>query len=80
MPVVDKLKQENGKNIWLIGGGQINTLFLNQNLFNKLLIRIVPIFLGKGLPLFAHKTMETIFELLKTETFTTGIVQITFNL
>jgi dihydrofolate reductase len=77
--VVEKLKKENGKNIWLVGGGQVNTIFLNHNLVDELLIRIVPIVLGEGLPLFDRKVEETIFELLKTETFSTGIIQMTYR-
>lgn len=77
--VVEKIKKENGKNIWLIGGGQINTIFLNRDLIDELLIRIVPVVIGEGLPLFAHKARETVFELLKTETFSTGTVQMTYR-
>jgi len=77
--LVRGLKSKNGKNIWLIGGGQINTEFLNKGLIDELLIRIVPIVIGEGLPLFANKPDEVIFELIKTETFSTGIVQLTYQ-
>lgn len=77
-PVVEELKKNDGRDIWLIGGGQINTILLNQNLIDELLIRVVPIVIGEGLPLFTHNARETIFGLLKTETFSTGIVQMTY--
>ncbi|GAA4798008.1 dihydrofolate reductase family protein [Olivibacter ginsenosidimutans] len=77
--LVRHLKSKNGKNIWLIGGGQINTEFLNKGLIDELLIRIVPIVIGEGLPLFANKPSEVIFEQIKTETFSTGIVQLTYR-
>jgi dihydrofolate reductase len=79
IPIVKKLKEDNGKNIWLIGGGQINTILLNRNLIDELLIRIVPIVIGEGIPLFTQKAKQTIFELLKTETFSSGIVQMTYR-
>ena len=78
-PIIRELKKDSGKNIWLIGGGQINTLLLNQDLIDELLIRIVPIVIGEGLPLFGNNVKETIFELYKTETFSTGVVQITYR-
>lgn len=77
--VVEKLKKEEGNNIWLVGGGQINTLFLNNYLIDELLIRIVPIAIGEGIPLFTRDTVDTIFELRKIETFKTGVVQITYT-
>ena len=77
--LVEKLKKDDGKDIWLIGGGQINTLLLNQDLIDELLIRIVPIVIGEGLPLFDNNVKETIFGLNKTETFSTGVVQITYR-
>ncbi|MFT8426008.1 MAG: dihydrofolate reductase family protein [Liquorilactobacillus sp.] len=77
---VQELKRQNGSDIWLIGGGQINTEFLNNGLIDELLIRIVPIVIGEGLPLFAEKPTETIFKVVKTETFNTGVIQITYHL
>ena len=49
---VRKLKTKSGKGIWLIGGGQINSLLLENNLIDKIILTIVPITLGEGIPLF----------------------------
>ncbi len=77
--LVKDLKSKSGKDIWLIGGGQINTEFLNNGFIDELLIRIAPIVIGEGLPLFANKPGEEIFKLIKTETFSTGIIQLTYQ-
>ena len=77
--LVRNLKSKNGKDIWLIGGGQINSEFLNKGLIDELLIRIVPIVIGEGLPLFANKPDEKIFELITSEAFGTGVVQLTYR-
>ncbi len=77
--LVRNLKSKNGKDIWLIGGGQINTEFLNKGLIDELLIRIVPIVIGEGLTLFANKPDEKIFELITSEAFSTGVVQLTYR-
>jgi dihydrofolate reductase len=50
------LKQNEGKDIWLVGGGQINQLFLNANLIDEMIISIQPVVLGEGLPLFGNGT------------------------
>lgn len=77
--LVSNLKAKSGKDIWLIGGGQVNTAFLNNGLIDELLIRIVPIVIGEGLPLFANKPDEMIFKLVGTETFSTGTIQLTYQ-
>lgn len=77
--LVKDLKSKRGKDIWLIGGGQINTEFLNKGLIDELLIRIVPIVIGEGLPLFGNKPDEVIFELIRTETFSTGVIQLSYQ-
>jgi len=51
-----KLKQNEGKDIWLVGGGQINQLFLNANLIDEMILSIQPVVLGEGLPLFGNGT------------------------
>ena len=76
---VKEIKKQEGSDIWLIGGGEINTFFLNNGLIDKLLIRIVPIVIGEGLPLFPNKPKEAIFKLLKTDTFSTGTIQMTYQ-
>lgn len=54
-PVVDlitSLKAKSGKGIWIVGGGQIVTTLLAENLIDALWVQIVPVLLGSGKPLF----------------------------
>jgi len=53
---ISKLKQEKGKDIWLIGGGEINKLLLNENLIDEIIISIKSVVLGQGIPMFANGT------------------------
>ena len=50
---VRALKEEPGKDIWLVGGGQINTIMLNAGLIDELILTVFPLALGRGIPLFA---------------------------
>ena len=36
------LKEEPGKDIWLVGGGQINTIMLNAGLIDELILTVFP--------------------------------------
>ncbi|MDB5239535.1 MAG: bifunctional deaminase-reductase protein [Spirosoma sp.] len=76
---VKRLKQTDGSGIWLIGGGQLNTVLLNAGLIDELIISIAPIVLGTGIPLFGPTAMETSWTLAKTESFDTGFIQSTYK-
>jgi dihydrofolate reductase len=76
---VQQLKQTEGNNIWLIGGGQLNTVLLNAGLIDELIISIAPVLIDMGMPLFGHTATETAWTLIKTESFETGFVQSTYR-
>lgn len=49
---VHELKQREGANIWLLGGGKLVSTFLNEGLIDEMILSIIPMTLGKGIPLF----------------------------
>jgi len=49
---VDKLKSQYGKNIWIVGGGELLHSFIKEKLVDELIVTIAPTLLGKGIPLF----------------------------
>jgi dihydrofolate reductase len=76
---VQQLKQQPGKDIWLVGGGQINEVLLQAGLIDELIISIHPIMLGEGRPLFAGRTERQDFTLTGTRAFETGLVQLNYQ-
>jgi dihydrofolate reductase len=76
---IEKLKANSGKDIWLVGGGKINTVFLENGLIDQIILTIIPITLGDGIPLFQKGLVETKFALEKSQSFKNGMVQLTFN-
>jgi dihydrofolate reductase len=52
---IQKLKQEDGKNIVIFGGAEIAQQFIELHLIDELHLIINPILLGKGTPLFGEK-------------------------
>jgi dihydrofolate reductase len=74
---VSQLKQETGDDIWLIGGGQINKILLNNDLIDKMILTIIPMTLGEGIPLFHGKYKEVKFKLETSKSYQSGIVQLT---
>ena len=78
--ILDTIKEKSGKDIWLVGGGEIVSLFLNQNLIDKMIISVIPMLLGAGIPLFQGMEKEANWELAHIESFETGVVNLTYNL
>lgn len=75
---VKKLKKERGKDIWLIGGGELNTALLKEGLVDELIITFIPVVLGSGIPLFQATVKDHYFKLIKSRAFDNGIVQIRY--
>jgi len=77
---VQKLKKEKSKkNIWLVGGGILNSLLLNAGLIDEMIISYHPVILGNGIPLFTDKSRESEFTLVRQKLYPSGLVQITYK-
>ena len=72
---VRSLKQESGMDIWLVGGGQVNTVMLNEDLIDEMILTIFPLVLGEGIPLFAPRATRSPFKTVDCETYETGLIQ-----
>jgi dihydrofolate reductase len=69
-----KLRKRPGKDIWLMGGGELARDFLNDDLVDELYIGIVPVLIGEGIPLFPSGFPEREFTLLENKTFSRGLI------
>ncbi|WP_242920915.1 dihydrofolate reductase family protein [Pontibacter liquoris] len=70
-----QLQQLPGKDIWLIGGSELNTVLLNAGLINEVIITTIPVILGQGIPLFAIGAQETKLHLHHSRSYQNGFVQ-----
>ena len=77
--LVQELKSHAAKDIWLIGGGQVISAFLEKGLIDEMTITLVPKNLGEGIQLFPGKTPEIDWELTGVERFSTGLVNLTYK-
>ncbi len=75
-----KLKTEEGKDIWLVGGGEINSILLNNDLIDELILSIHPVYLGEGIPLFPKIEKQIDMKLVKSKTYENGLLQLTYQL
>ncbi len=77
--LVERLKQEKGKDIWLVGGGKLITSFLNHHLIDRMVLTIIPTIIGDGIRLFPDKPKETSWALTECTSFKTGIVNLIYD-
>lgn len=75
-----KIKESPGKDIWLFGGAQLTTLFINEGLVDELWLAVHPILLGGGKPLFQGIEKRINLKLLDSKSYNTGLVSITYSL
>lgn len=76
---VSKLKQEDGKNIWLYGGGNLITSFVNLNLIDEFRIAVMPVILGSGKPLFTGIQNRLNLKLLGVNSGKTGVIELKYE-
>ncbi len=62
-----------GRNVWLVGGGQLAIQYQRAGLLDELHLTIVPVFLGEGMPAFAGEIAGEL-ELIDSTVFSHGMV------
>jgi len=73
---VARLRRQRGKNIWLMGGGEVIATFLDAALIDEFVISIVPTFIGEGIPLVAPRHRDVALRLRSAKPFPDGVVQL----
>lgn len=74
---VRELKQENGLDIWLCGGGKLAAALLPD--IDKLLVKIHPVVFGRGIPLFDGEADITKFARTSARLFESGVSFMTYE-
>lgn len=75
--VVSSLKNQQGKDIYIVGGGRLIDEFIKKDLIDKYIITIIPKILGDGIPLFLRENPEIKLKLIETKTVD-GMVELTY--
>jgi dihydrofolate reductase len=74
-----RLRKQGGKNVWMMGGGDIIGSFLDENAIDEFIITVVPTFIGEGIPLLAPRHREVALRLLGVQPFPDGVVQLHYE-
>ncbi len=79
VPFVRRLRQQPGKNVWLMGGGDLIASFLDEGAIDEFIVSVIPVFIGDGIPLIARRHRHTPLQLLSVERFDDGLVQLRYQ-
>ncbi len=78
--LIHKLKNEEGKDIFVDGGAEIVNVLLKDKLIDELIISVIPILLGEGTRLFHTAYPEQPLVLQDVLKFKTGLVQLKYTI
>jgi dihydrofolate reductase len=73
------LKAEAGKDIWLMGGGELAKSLFAENLVDEIGLNIHPVLLGTGISLFPDIGKQINLELIECKSHPNGCVQVTYR-
>jgi dihydrofolate reductase len=76
---VRDLKNSEGKDICVMGGGEFARTLFEANLIDEIGFNIHPVLLGQGIPLFHEMTKQIDLELIECRQFKNGCVLVTYR-
>ena len=77
-PFMSGLREQPGKDIWLMGGGELIASFLDEDAIDEFVVSVVPVFIGDGIPLIARRHRNVLLDLRSVERFEDGLVQLRY--
>ncbi len=77
--LIARLRKRPGKDIWMMGGGELAREFLRADLIDGLYLGIVPTLLGEGIPLFPSGFPQREFKLLENKTYSKGLIALKYE-
>src|SRR6478672_13260516 len=75
----ERVRAQAGKNVWMMGGGEIIASFPDEGAIDEFIISVVPTFIGEGIPLIAHRHRHVPLRLRSVQDFSDGVVQLHYD-
>lgn len=67
--IIDLDNKINDKKVWIVGGGQVISEYLNKGLVSEMRITVAPVILGEGISLFNNILKDVNLEFLDTSNY-----------
>jgi dihydrofolate reductase len=75
-----RLRDAPGKNIWMMGGAGLIASFLDAGEIDEFLIHVMPVLIGKGIPLIAPRHRDISLNLRAAKTYPGGVVELHYEI
>lgn len=79
LQLVNRLREEKGSDVWLMGGAQVFSSFLADAALDELIVHVVPVLIGTGIPLLDARPREVELKLRSTRRFADGVVRLHYD-
>jgi dihydrofolate reductase len=76
---MSQIRKQPGKDVWLMGGGELVRDFLRADLVDEIHLGIVPVLLGEGIPLFPPGFPQRDFALVENKAYDKGVVRLQYK-
>jgi dihydrofolate reductase len=73
-----RLRAAPGKQIWMMGGGELIASFLDVGEIDEFDIHVIPTFIGEGIPLMAPRHRDVPLRLRSTKKYPDGVVRLCY--
>ena len=70
----------NGKNLWLVGGGELVGQFYDAGLLDEIIVQIAPVTLGSGAPLLPRVIAKPPMRMISARTMMESFVEARYEL
>ncbi len=78
-PFAKRLRAQPGRHIWMMGGGELIASFLDAGEIDEFDLHVIPVLIGKGIPLIAPRHREVPLRLLASRKFPDGVVRLRYE-
>ena len=72
----ERLRKKKGKDIWLVGGADLNGSFLDAGAVDEFIIHVIPILIGDGIPLIPRRHRELQLDLISSHQYKDGVIRL----
>lgn len=73
------MKEAGGKNIWLVGGGDLVGQFYDHGLLDEIIVQIASVTLGSGAPLLPRSITNPPLKLISAKTYGTAFAELRYE-